>query len=78
MELSIYMTLDSKGREQYTLDAILDHKRDETAVPLSKKYIVTKSGNKRLRKSTVGWQVLVRWKDETKQWTYNLVCGLYY
>ena len=32
------------------------------------KYIVTKSGTKRIRKSTVGWKLKVWWKDGSKQW----------
>ena len=32
------------------------------------KYIVTKSGTKRIRKSTVGWKLKVWWKDGSEQW----------
>ena len=32
------------------------------------KYIITKHGTKRLRKTTVGWKLLVCWKDNSTKW----------
>mgnify|MGYP000261467214 CR=1 FL=1 len=29
---------------------------------------MTKRGQKRLRKTTVGWQLLVKWKDQSESW----------
>ena len=31
-------------------------------------YIVTKRGQKKLRKTTCGWKLLVKWKDKTESW----------
>ena len=31
---------------------------------------MTRRGHKRLRKSTVGWKLLVKWKDETESWVH--------
>ena len=50
------------------LDCILEHAKDSSAVSKADKYLVTKKGNKRLRKTTIGWKILVRWKDGTEQW----------
>jgi len=35
---------------------------------MDNKYVVTKSSQRRLRKSTLGWQLLVWWKDDSDQW----------
>ena len=37
------------------LGAILDHKHDGTAVPMSGKYFKTKQGRQTQRKTTLGW-----------------------
>ena len=65
---NIYAAMDVEGREQHVLDSILDHAKDATAVSMNDKYIITKNGNKRMRKSTIGWSILVKWKDESEQW----------
>ena len=46
------------------MEGIVDYKRDP-ATELSKddKYVVTRRGQKRLRKTTVGWKLLIRWMD---------------
>ena len=48
--------------------AILDHKRDGTAVPMSGKYFKTKQGKRTQHKTTVGWALQIKWKNGTKQW----------
>ena len=58
---------DVDGHYTNLMEAIIDHKRDGSAVKMCDKYIKTKSGNK-LRQTTVGWQFLIKWKDGTKQW----------
>ena len=65
---NIYSQVDEHGYRQQTLDCIMEHSKDNKAVPKSDKYITTKSGSRRLRKSTVGWKFLVRWKDASEQW----------
>ena len=45
------------------LEAILDHKRDGTAVPMSGKYVKTKQGRQTQRKTTVGWEIQIKWKN---------------
>eukprot|EP00957_Ditylum_brightwellii_P030127 2280338-Ditylum_brightwellii.AAC.1 len=57
---NIYSTLDKKGYSKVVLDAILEHSKDDWAISKSDKYIITKKGTKQLRKSTIGWKMLVR------------------
>ena len=59
--------VDDEG--YYCLKSIVDYQRDDS-VAISKEdgYITTKSGQRRLRKSTKGWKLLVRWADLSESW----------
>ena len=51
------------------MDSIIDHQRvPSQAIPIEDKYIMTKSGQKRLRKTTKGWKLLIKWKDKSRAW----------
>ena len=50
------------------LESILDHRTDQDALPKSKKYIISKTGKRQIRKTTIGWSILVEWKHCEKQW----------
>jgi hypothetical protein len=65
---NIYAQSDIDGHSYNILDGIVDYERDPSAVAKSDKYITTKSGQRRLRKSTKGWKLLVAWKDGSEQW----------
>ena len=45
------------------LEAILDHKRDGMAVPMSGKYFKTKQGRQTQRNTTVGLALQIKWKN---------------
>ena len=65
---NLYSQVDQDGRSQRLLANIIDSKRDSTAVPKSDMYITTSSGQQRMRKSTIGWSLLVQWKDGSQEW----------
>ena len=61
--------VDSDGYSLSLMDSIINHQRDPSqAIPMEDKYITTKSGQKRLRKTTKGWKLLIKWKDKSKAW----------
>jgi hypothetical protein len=60
--------LDPYGYNMILLTVIIDYRRDDSAVPLEDKYLTTRSGQRRLRKTTQGWELLVAWKDGTESW----------
>jgi hypothetical protein len=61
--------VDHEGHNIMLMREIIDYKRDEaTAVPIHDKYLTTRSGQRRLRKTTQGWSFLVSWKDGTESW----------
>ena len=49
--------VDPEGYHTNVLEAIVDHKRDGTAVLMSGKYFKTKQGIQTQRKTTVGWEL---------------------
>ena len=63
--------VDSDGFSMTVMEGIIDHKMDASAaVHKSDKYITTRSGHRKLRKTTSGWKLLVLWKDGSESWIY--------
>ena len=61
--------VDSDGYSLSLMDSIIDHQWDPSqAIPIEDKCITTKSGQKRLWKTTKGWKLLIKWKDKSKAW----------
>ena len=61
--------VDSDGYSLTMMEAITDYRKDDAvAVPKIDKYLTTTSGQKRLRKATVGWLLLVKWADGSESW----------
>lgn len=63
--------VDSDGFTMTMMEGGIDHKMDNaTAVPKSDKYIATRRGQRRLRKTTSGWKLLIKWKDGSESWIH--------
>ena len=61
--------VDSDGFSLALMEGIIDYKRDDSiAIPKVDKYITTGRGQRRLRKTTAGWKLLVKWKNQSKSW----------
>jgi len=61
--------VDSDGHHRLLMEGIVDHRRDAAkAVPMEDKYLTTRTGQRRLRRTTQGWDFLVAWKDGTESW----------
>ena len=61
--------VDSDGYSLTLMEAIIDYHKDESeAVSKEDKCVVTRSGQRRLRKTTKGWKLLVKWKDGSESW----------
>ena len=53
------------------MEGIIDHKMDPAvAVSNSDKYVATRRGQRKLRKTTKGWKLLIKWKDGSEQWIH--------
>ena len=61
--------VDSEGFSTTLMEGIVDCCKDESvAVMKTDKHVYTKSGQWWLRMMTAGWDMLVRWKDQTESW----------
>ena len=61
--------VDLDGYSLSLMDSIVDHCKDPSeAIPVEDKYITSKSRQRRLRKTTKGWELLIKWKDKSKAW----------
>ena len=61
--------VDFDGFSLALMEGIIDYKHDDsTAIPKMDKYITTGRGQRRLRKTTEGWKLLVKWKDQSESW----------
>ena len=65
---NMYAQVDSEGYRYQLLQSIVDYEKDASAIATEDLYINTKSGQKRMRKTTSGWNLLVQWKDGTQEW----------
>jgi len=59
--------VDQDGHREMLLDEIIDHQKDATALSdADSQYTI--NGIPRSRYTTIGWSVLVRWKDGSCNW----------
>jgi hypothetical protein len=64
---NLYSQTDQEGKRYVLLDAIVDHKKDGSAISKDDEY-VTVNGRKHKRKTTKGWKLCVQWKDGSTSW----------
>ena len=60
--------VDEDGFSSTLMDGIIDYKKDASAFDKTDRYIKTSGRQQRLRQTTVGWKLLIKWKDGTKSW----------
>ena len=65
---NMYSQVDAEGYRYQLLDNIVDHKQDGNAIHPNDLYINKKSGQKHMRQTTSGWNLLVQWKNGTQEW----------
>ena len=65
---NLYNQVDLEGQSYAILDSIIDYRKNNDAYDKNSAYIMTKRGQKRIRKSTVGWDLLVSWRDGSESW----------
>ena len=66
---NILLQVDHEGYSITLMVGIVDYKKDESvAVSKRDQWVVTKRGQRRMRRTTAGWQFLVQWKDSYEMW----------
>ena len=65
---NMYSQVDSEGHRYQLLAGVIDHRKNGNAVEMADLYTTTRSGKRRMRKTTSGWDLLVEWKDGSQEW----------
>ena len=47
---------------------MIDHRKSGLTVDEVDVHVVTRRGQRKLRQTTIGWELQVQWQDLTKQW----------
>ena len=64
---NILSQVDEEGNRQLMLDEIIDHRSDESAIPIQAFY-TTQTGRSTRQRTTKGWELCVQWKDGSSHW----------
>ena len=62
--------VDPNGYYINSIEAILNHNRDGTAVHMADNFLKTKQGKLAQQHTTVGWSFLIKWKNGPKEWVH--------
>ena len=65
---NLYSQVDSEGRQQLIFQEIIDHRKNEEAIPIDQGTIKTRGGQLRPKITTKGWELKVEWADGTSSW----------
>ena len=66
---SMLAQVDSEGVRTTMMEGIVDYrKNDAVAVQKQDQYVYNKNGRRRMRKTTMGWELLVKWRDQSESW----------
>jgi hypothetical protein len=65
---NLYSQLDSEGHRYYLMEAIIDYKKEDDALPYEERFVVANNGNVHKRRTTKGWYLCVQWKDGSTSW----------
>ena len=60
--------VDSEGFTLQVFDSIQDYQKDVSALESQDLYLVTATGQRRMRKTTCGWKLKVLWTDGSETW----------
>ena len=64
---NIYSQVNAEGHSRSLMESIVDYKKDGNILPMEDKYALTRSSQRRMRKTTVGWKILVQFRSGSEQ-----------
>jgi hypothetical protein len=65
---NMFAQVDDEGYSHVLFDEIIDHEKDNTAIPISEGFERSASGNVKPKMTTRGWKLLVQGKDGSQFW----------
>ena len=65
---NVFAQVDQDGNHQVRLDEIIDYRTTGKEVKQQHAFITTSTSTKRRHETTIGWELLVQWKDGSMNW----------
>jgi hypothetical protein len=65
---NMFAQVDDEGNQYLLLQEIVDHKKDNSAIPISEGMTINSSGTAKPKVTTKGWFLLVQWRDGSTSW----------
>ena len=65
---NVFAQVDQDGNRQVLLDEIIDYRTTGKEVKQQDAFITTRTSTKRWCETTIGWELLVQWKDGSTNW----------
>ena len=65
---NLYSQVDSEGNRHVLFADIIDHRTNGKQLSKDDAFITTSMGTKQRRESTIGWEILIQWKDSSTTW----------
>ena len=62
------MLVDQEGSRHVLLDELIHYRVNGREVKLQDAFIMTGTGTRRRRETTIGWELLAQWKDGSTNW----------
>ena len=65
---NLFAQVDDEGNRHVLFEEIMDHRTNGKQLTQQDAFIVNRSGTRRRKETTIGWELLVRWKDNSTTW----------
>ena len=65
---NLFAQVDDEGNRQVLMKEIIDYCMNGQEVKHQDTFITTRTGTKRRRETTKGWEILIEWKDGSTNW----------
>ena len=65
---NLFAQVDQEGNRHVLLDELIDYRVNGREVKLQDAFIMTGTGTRRRRETTIGWELLAQWKDGSTNW----------
>ena len=65
---NLFAQVDDEGNRHVLFDEITSHRTNGKELKQQDAFITTSQGTKRRKETTIGWEMLVQWKDQSTTW----------
>jgi len=65
---NLFAQVDAEGYCHVLFDEIIDHCTDGKEVKQQDTFLTTRLGTRQQRETTISWEILVQWKDQSTSW----------